>query len=148
MMRPLAMGPIMDTLTSEQRSERMGRVRSKDTKPELEVRRLVYSLGYRYRLHSSKLPGHPDLVFRKRRKVIFVHGCFWHRHDDCPRCRMPKSRLRFWKPKLNANRKRDLANQEKLAELGWDFMIVWECELGDTDELASRIHGFLGDARR
>jgi len=138
----------MDTLTQEQRSERMRRVRSKDTKPELEVRRLVHSLGYRYRLHSGDLPGHPDLVFGTRRKVIFVHGCFWHRHEGCPRCRMPKSRVRFWKPKLNANRKRDIANQDKLAEMGWDFMIVWECELGNTDVLASAIHAFLGDTSR
>ena len=114
----------MDTLTPEQRSERMGRVRNKDTKPELEVRRLVHSLGYRYRLHSGKLPGRPDLVFVSRRKVIFVHGCFWHRQQGCPQCRLPKSRLRFWKPKLIASRERDEANQEKLNLLGWDFLIV------------------------
>jgi DNA mismatch endonuclease (patch repair protein) len=138
----------MDTLTPEQRSERMSRVRNKDTKPELKLRRLIFSLGYRYRLHAAKLPGHPDLVFRSRRKVIFVHGCFWHRHEGCPLCRMPKSRLKFWKPKLNANRERDLANQAKLAAMGWDFMVVWECELRHTDELTSRIRVFLGDARR
>jgi len=138
----------MDTLTPEQRSERMSRVRNKDTKPELEVRRLVHSLGYRYRLHSGKLPGHPDLVFGTRRKVIFVHGCFWHRHEGCPQCRTPKSRLLFWKPKLNANRERDFANQEKLTEMGWEFLIVWECELGDMDELSLRIAAFLGDDRR
>jgi len=138
----------MDTLTPEQRSERMSRVRTKDTKPELRVRRLVHSLGYRYRLHCGRLPGHPDLVFGTRQKVIFVHGCFWHRHRGCPKCRMPKSRLRFWRPKLNANRERDIANQNKLAQLGWDYMIVWECELRGTDELASRIHSFLGDTRR
>jgi DNA mismatch endonuclease (patch repair protein) len=137
----------MDTLTPEQRSERMSRVRNKDTKPEMRVRRLVHALGYRYRLHAGRLPGRPDLVFKSRRKVIFVHGCFWHRHEGCPLCRMPKSRLRFWKPKLNANRKRDLANQDKLVKLGWDYMIVWECELRDTDELASRIQSFLGDTR-
>jgi DNA mismatch endonuclease (patch repair protein) len=138
----------MDTLTPEQRSERMSRVRNKDTKPEMRVRRLAHALGYRYRLHAGRLPGRPDLVFKSRGKVIFVHGCFWHRHEGCPLCRMPKSRLRFWKPKLNANRERDHANQEKLTELGWDYLIVWECELGDTDELASRIHAFLGDTRR
>lgn len=138
----------MDTLTPEQRSERMSRVRSKDTKPELKVRRLVHSLGYRYRLHATRLPGCPDLVFGTRRKAIFVHGCFWHRHDDCPLCRMPKSRLRFWKAKLNANRQRDLANQAKLTEMGWELMILWECEVGNTDELASRIHAFLGEPRR
>ena len=138
----------MDTLTREQRSERMSRVRNKDTKPELALRRLVHALGYRYRLHASNLPGHPDLVFAIRRKVIFMHGCFWHRHEGCPQSRMPKSRVRFWKTKLNANRERDQANQGKLNELGWDYMIVWECEIGDTDVLASRIHAFLGESRR
>ena len=101
----------MDTLTPEQRSERMSRVRNKDTKPEMRVRRLVHSLGYRYRLHASHLPGRPDLVFKSRSKVIFVHGCFWHRHEGCPLCRMPKSRLRFWKQKLNANSQSELNNQ-------------------------------------
>lgn len=138
----------MDTMTPEQRSERMSRVRSKDTKPELEVRRLVHSLGYRYRLHGNDLPGHPDLVFRKYRKVIFVHGCFWHRHAGCPRCRMPKSRLRFWKSKLNANKKRDLANQDELKKMGWHFMIVWECELAHKNDLASAINAFLGEGHR
>lgn len=137
----------MDTLTPQQRSERMGRVRNKDTKPEMCVRRLVYALGYRYRLHASELPGRPDLVFKSRHKVIFVHGCFWHRHEGCSLCRMPKSRLRFWKPKLTANRRRDLVNQDKLANLGWDFMIAWECELRDMDALALRIKSFLGDCR-
>ena len=138
----------MDTLTPEQRSERMSRVRNKDTKPELTLRHLVHSLGYRYRLHSGKLPGRPDLVFGPLRKVIFVHGCFWHRHEGCSKCRMPKSRLRFWKPKLDANRMRDIANQHTLTAMGWAFMIVWECELRDKDELASRIHAFLGENRR
>ncbi len=109
----------MDTLSPAQRSERMSRVKSRDTKPELAVRRLVHSMGYRYRLHG-KLPGRPDLVFAARRKVIFVHGCFWHRHSGCPNCRLPKSRLAFWKPKLEANKKRDRKNQQSLRRLGWD----------------------------
>lgn len=134
----------MDTLTREQRSETMSRVRNKDTKPEMRVRRLVHSLGFRYRLHAAQLPGRPDLVFKSRRKVIFVHGCFWHRHEGCPLCRMPKSRLRFWRPKLKANRERDLENQKKLSEMGWDFLIVWECELREPDALTSRIKTFLG----
>jgi DNA mismatch endonuclease, patch repair protein len=86
-------------------------------------------------------------MFAARRKVIFVHGCFWHRHEGCGRSRMPKSRLRFWKPKLLANRKRDQANQEKLNELGWDFLVVWDCEMGNRDVLASRIRDFLGESR-
>jgi DNA mismatch endonuclease (patch repair protein) len=134
----------MDTLTPHQRSELMSRVRNKDTSPELRVRRLVHSLGYRYRLYTSQLPGRPDLVFRSRRKVIFVHGCFWHRHEGCALCRTPKSRLRFWKPKLRGNQERDLRNQRKLEEMGWDYMIVWECESRDVSTLVKRIRFFLG----
>ena len=134
----------MDTLTPKERSERMGRVRAKDTKPEMLVRRLVHSLGYRYRLHNRSLPGQPDLVFAKKRKVIFVHGCFWHRHDEtCPLTRMPKSRLDFWEPKFEGNKLRDTVNQAKLLEMGWNFLIVWECQLRDLDDLANRVQSFL-----
>lgn len=133
----------MDTLTPEQRSKRMARVRGKDTKPEMRVRRLVHGLGYRYRLHRSDLPGKPDLVFPSRRKVIFVHGCFWHRHPNCALARMPKSRQDFWQPKLDANRERDLANQERLRERGWDVLVVWECMLANTAALKARVSAFL-----
>jgi DNA mismatch endonuclease, patch repair protein len=136
----------MDTLTPEQRSERMRRVRGKDTKPEMRVRRLVHAMGYRYRLHSRKLPGCPDLVFATRRKVIFVHGCFWHRHDHCRNDRPPKSRRDFWMPKLESNRKRDLANEGQLLSLGWDVLTVWECETNRSDSLAKRIASFLEEA--
>lgn len=118
----------MDTLTRAQRSERMSRVRPKDTKPEWVVRRLLHRLGYRYRLHVRGLPGQPDLVFPSRKKVIFVHGCFWHRHPRCKNTRLPKSRLDFWKPKLEGNRKRDLKHQRQLRRLGWKFLVIWECE--------------------
>src|SRR6266699_3209467 len=104
----------MDTLTPVERSERMSRVRAKDTAPEITVRRAVHGLGYRYRLHARDLPGHPDLVFRKRHKVIFIHGCFWHRHENCKLSRLPKSRLEFWRPKLESNRQRDSRNQALL----------------------------------
>ncbi|MCW5867481.1 MAG: DNA mismatch endonuclease Vsr [Candidatus Eremiobacteraeota bacterium] len=107
----------------------MGAVRSKDTKPEMRCRRLIHSLGYRYRLHGRNLPGCPDLVFSSRKKVIFVHGCYWHRHEGCSRCRLPKSRLEFWKPKLDGNRERDLKAQAELAALGWKFLVIWECQL-------------------
>jgi len=137
----------MDTLTPDQRSERMGRIRSKDTKPELRVRRLVHSLGYRYRLHRSDLPGKPDLVFPSRQKVVFVHGCFWHRHAGCPNTRLPKSNLDFWKPKLEANRKRDIKHKRQLTRLGWQYLVIWECEVRDMEALAARIVGFLEEQR-
>jgi DNA mismatch endonuclease (patch repair protein) len=136
---------MADTLTPEERSRRMARVRSKDTKPEMTVRRLVHSLGYRYRLHDRALPGRPDLVFKGRRKVIFIHGCFWHRHGQgCALARMPKSRVEFWGEKLARNEERDRRSLEGLANLGWDYLIVWECQLKDRDALARRIRDFLG----
>jgi DNA mismatch endonuclease, patch repair protein len=123
----------------------MSLVRAKDTKPELTVRRLVHSLGYRYRLHDRSLPGHPDMVFTRRRKLIFVHGCFWHRHGvRCPLTRMPKTKLDFWRPKFEENRRRDRANQAKLRRLGWDYLIVWECQLSDMELLSKRVRKFLG----
>lgn len=136
----------MDTLDPDQRSERMSRVRSADTKPEMIVRRLVHGMGYRYRLHSKELPGKPDLVFGPRNKVIFVHGCFWHRHGkSCPLTRMPKSRLDFWEQKLEGNRKRDRRNQRALKRIGWDYLIIWECQLRDLDKVARKVREFLGD---
>lgn len=136
---------MRDTLTKQERSERMSRVRSKDTKPELVVRRLVHGLGYRYRLHVAELPGHPDMVFPKRGKIIFVHGCFWHRHGTCPYTRWPKSRLNFWKPKLEKNRRRDRLIQRKLKDLGWKVFTVWECQLRDRIALTTRVRRFLED---
>ncbi len=134
---------MIDSVTPEKRSEIMGRVRSKNTRPEMIVRRLVHGMGYRYRLHSKKLPGHPDLVFARRKAVIFVHGCFWHRHDCPSGQRTPKSRLDFWLPKLKANKRRDLENQEKLIGLGWRVLVIWECEVKDSGALSSRIKNFL-----
>lgn len=123
----------------------MGLVRSRDTKPELMVRRLTHALGYRYRLHRRDLPGKPDLVFARRRKVIFVHGCFWHRHPDaaCKLARLPKSRRDFWLPKLEGNRARDERINEALTEMGWDVLEIWECETADAEALANKIKGFL-----
>ncbi|WP_084569473.1 very short patch repair endonuclease [Mesorhizobium sp. LNHC229A00] len=136
---------VADTLTKEQRSERMGRIGGKDTGPEMIVRRLVHAMGYRCRLHDPGLPGKPDLVFRSRHKVIFVHGCFWHRHDDsaCKLARLPKSRSEFWLPKLEANAARDRRNQEGLRALGWDILVIWECELKDRAFLKSTIGSFF-----
>src|SRR4051794_27886636 len=104
----------IDILSPEERSKRMSLVRSKDTKPELFVRRLVHSMGYRYRLHGQKLPGRPDMVFSRRKRVIFVHGCFWHLHEGCPNNRVPKSRSDYWLPKLEGNKRRDERNQDQL----------------------------------
>jgi len=135
----------VDTLTPKQRSERMSRVRGANTKPEMVVRRLVHSMGYRYRLHKTTIPGKPDLAFASRRKVIFVHGCFWHRHDarGCKLARLPKSRLDFWLPKLDANVARDAKIRARLGDLGWSVLTVWECELRDADSLKKTIRGFL-----
>ena len=136
----------MDILTPEQRSERMSRVHGRDTKPEMLVRRLAHGMGYRYRLHRRDLPGSPDLVFPSRQKVIFVHVCFWHRHldPDGKLARLPKSKLDFWGPKLETNRERDERNLALLAELGWDVLIIWECQTKNREELKARIGEFLG----
>jgi DNA mismatch endonuclease, patch repair protein len=135
----------MDTLDPKQRSERMSRIRGKDTAAEMTVRRLVHGMGYRYRLHRRELPGSPDLVFITRRKAIFVHGCFWHRHPDsaCKLARLPKSRLDFWGPKLARNRQRDLEKQEELRAAGWDFIVLWECQINNVASLKETIQAFL-----
>ncbi|WP_295946518.1 very short patch repair endonuclease [uncultured Xanthomonas sp.] len=133
----------MDQLDKAQRSAQMARVRAKDTRPEWAVRRLTHGLGYRYRLHYGGLPGRPDLVFPGRGAIIFVHGCFWHRHPGCAFARLPKSRLDFWEPKLSANRRRDQRNERALRALGWRVMIVWECQIANKERLAARIRRFL-----
>ena len=133
----------MDNLTPSERSEIMARVRSRNTRPELFVRCLIFALGYRYRLHAQELPGQPDIVFRKRRKVIFVHGCFWHRHKGCALARLPKSRADFWIPKLEGNKKRDEKNRRELVRQGWNVMVIWECQITKPDRLAARVRRFL-----
>jgi len=135
---------MADSLSPSERSVRMGKVRSKNTAPEMAVRQLLHRLGFRYRLHDTQLPGRPDIVFASRQKVVFVHGCFWHRHPDpaCPLARMPKSRLDFWRPKLEANRARDLRNQSELDALGWRHIIVWECELRHTEQYKNKLLAF------
>lgn len=133
----------MDNLSPEARSIQMSLVRSKDTKPEKLVRKIVFSLGYRYRLHSKDLPGKPDLVFTKKRKVIFVHGCFWHRHANCKLATTPATRQDYWLPKFQRTIGRDLETQKALREQGWEFLIIWECELKKPDELLRTIQSFL-----
>jgi DNA mismatch endonuclease (patch repair protein) len=133
---------MVDTLSTAERSEIMSRVRSKDTRPEMMVRRLVHKAGFRYRLHVSNLPGRPDLVFPKRKKVIFIHGCFWHSHAGCQHARVPKSRTSFWTAKFAANKTRDERNYYALTEAGWKVLVLWECELRDPD-LLEKIKDFL-----
>ena len=138
---------MADTLTPQERSERMARIRGKDSVAEMRLRRLIHGMGYRYRLHVKKLPGTPDLVFARRKSVIFMHGCFWHRHQDCRLARMPKSRTTFWHEKLEANRRRDMENIRRLEDLGWRVLVIWECWLQGTDlnEVSAKVKKFLCD---
>ena len=138
---------MKDPLTPQERSKRMSLVRSKDTKPELRVRRLVHSLGYRYRLQARDLSGRPDLVLRSRRKVIFVHGCFWHQHNCQMGNRIPKTRVSFWREKLKGNEKRDAAIMRQLRNDGWAVLVIWECQTKPSrmHSLTSRIIAFLGN---
>jgi DNA mismatch endonuclease, patch repair protein len=135
----------MDTLTRAERSLRMAKVRDRDTKPELTIRRLVHADGYRYRLHVRTLPGCPDLVFASRRKVIFVHGCYWHRHPKCKLARLPKSKLDFWLPKLEGNHRRDIRSARLLRRAGWSVLTIWECELASVDAVRAKYREFLGE---
>lgn len=123
----------------------MSRVKGWNTKPEMVVRRLLHAMGFRYRLHAKDLPGKPDIVHRGRKLAIFVNGCFWHRHPDpdCRLARLPKSRLDFWLPKLDANRRRDLENVERLEAMGWRVLLVWECELRDREQLGNTLRRFI-----
>jgi DNA mismatch endonuclease (patch repair protein) len=124
------------------RSAQMSLVRSRDTKPEMRVRKALHAAGLRYRLHVRRLPGVPDMVFPSRRVALFVHGCFWHRHSGCSAARLPKSRVEFWESKLTGNASRDIRNQAELEALGWGVLVVWECETRDPDllnRLAARI---------
>ena len=125
------------------RSALMRKVRGRNTRPEMIVRRILHHEGYRYRLHAGDLPGRPDIVFRRRRKAIFVHGCFWHRHEGCKRTTTPKTRREFWEDKFTANRKRDADAVAALERAGWEVAIVWECETEDADRLLSRLIPFL-----
>ena len=118
---------------SEQRSRNMSAIKSKNTKPEIKVRKVLHSMGYRFRLHRKDLPGSPDIVLPKYKTVIFVHGCFWHRHKNCMYASTPKTRQEFWEAKFRENINRDKLNQENLSSKGWKIIIVWECEIKDKD---------------
>jgi DNA mismatch endonuclease, patch repair protein len=134
----------VDNLTAEQRKKTMTRVKSKDTKPEMTIRRLVHAMGYRFRLHRSDLPGKPDLTFPKFRKVIFVHGCFWHGHSCKAGKNRPASNKSYWIPKLERNMQRDIENRKKLKELGWQSLVIWECQIKDIDKMQTVVRKFLG----
>ncbi|MFG0293458.1 MAG: very short patch repair endonuclease [Phycisphaerales bacterium JB050] len=139
-----------DVLTKEQRRRCMSAIKSSDTKPELAIRSLVHRMGFRFRLHRRDLPGTPDLVFPRLSKVIFVHGCFWHRHPGCRFATTPVSRREFWLDKFHANRQRDCRTQRDLQNLGWDILVIWECEIRDEkgiENIATIIRQFLNSTK-
>jgi DNA mismatch endonuclease (patch repair protein) len=135
---------MVDTLTPAHRSARMSGIRSKDTKPELVVRRLLHSMGYRYRLHPKDLPGKPDVAFRRHKKAIFVHGCFWHQHSGCSIAHIPKSRTEYWQTKLERNVARDAKHIAELEAADWSVLVIWECQTGPPDALRQQLALFLG----
>ena len=136
----------MDTISPARRSAVMARIKGRNTGPELAVRRLVHGMGYRFRLHRKDLPGRPDLVFSPRKKVIFVHGCYWHRHEGCRFAYSPKSNLEFWTTKFSSNVARDRRVEQELAQLGWKVLTIWECEIADAERLRGNLVEFLADA--
>lgn len=138
---------MTDKISKVRRSENMRQIRSKNMRPELQVRSIVHGMGYRYGLHAKDLPGKPDMVFRSRHKVIFVHGCFWHQHaaQRCPIKRTPKSNRRYWTQKLANNQRRDARNQRKLRADGWGCLTIWECQLQNPDSVRRRVRRFLDE---
>ena len=135
---------MADKLSAKRRSWNMSRIRSRDTKPEFAVRRALSALGYTFRLHRANLPGKPDIVLPKYRIAIFVHGCFWHQHRGCIDCSDPKTRARYWRPKLSANVQRDRKYSSRLKRLGWKSVVIWECQTQKTDRLLHRLNRKLG----
>ena len=133
----------MDVFTKEKRSRIMSKVKGKDTKPERLVRSLLHGMGYRFRLHRRNLPGNPDIVLPKHRKVIFVHGCFWHGHEECSRSKRPASNQKFWDEKLNKNIQRDKNNILTLRNMDWTPLIIWTCEVKDIVSLKLKLQNFL-----
>jgi DNA mismatch endonuclease (patch repair protein) len=135
---------MVDRLTPAERSAHMARIRRSNTQPELFVRRLLHRLGYRFRIQQRGVPGRPDIAFPGRRKVIYVHGCFWHAHENCSVSRIPKSRTEFWQAKFAANRERDRRLEALARQAGWSCLVVWECELKDEEGLTNRLKTHLG----
>jgi DNA mismatch endonuclease (patch repair protein) len=137
----------MDNLTKEQRSYTMSRIKSKNTTPEIVFRKLLHKAGFRYRLHGKNLPGKPDLVLKKYKTAVFIHGCFWHKHQNCPRRNMtPQDNAAYWLAKQNRNAERDMLNAAKLESMGWRVFTVWECELKKPEEPLERFKRFVGIA--
>ncbi|OEO31092.1 very short patch repair endonuclease [Devosia insulae DS-56] len=135
----------MDRISRQRRSWNMARIPSKGSRPEMRVRRLLYSMGFRYRLHRMDLPGRPDIVFATKRKIVQVHGCYWHGHG-CARDHKPTSSEAYWSEKIAKNRTRDERSMKLLSELGWDVLVVWECEIDRIDQLRLRLRDFLSQA--
>ena len=125
----------MDTISKEHRSWNMSRIRSKDTKSEIKVRSVLHRMGYRFRLHVKTLPGKPDIVLPKYKTVVFVHGCFWHRHPKCTYAYTPKSRIEFWNKKFSDNVARFRTVKKELGKLGWKTVVIWECEVADAEKI-------------
>lgn len=136
---------MADRLSSQRRSWNMSRIKSRDTTPELAVRKVLYGMGYRYRLHSAAVPGKPDIVLKRFRAAIFVHGCFWHRHPGCKFVYSPKSRVEFWTKKFDANVRRDETVRKQLSDLGWKSLTIWECETKSSETIEHLLRGFLGE---
>ena len=136
---------MTDQLSSQKRSWNMSRIKSRDTAPELAVRKILYRMGYRYRLHSPTVPGKPDIILKRFRVAIFVHGCFWHRHPGCRFSYTPKSRVEFWAKKFEANTRRDEEVKKQLSDMGWKYLTIWECETKSSETIEHLLRGFLGE---
>jgi len=136
---------MIDVFSSEKRSQIMSRIRGYDTKPELTVRSIIHRMGFRFRVHQDKLPGDPDIVLAKHKRVIFVHGCFWHGHKKCPRSKRPTSNRDFWQSKLDKNMERDSRQQNELNKMGWKYLIIWQCEVNTPNRLQQKIRRFLAN---
>ncbi|MEA3364021.1 MAG: very short patch repair endonuclease [Candidatus Hydrogenedentes bacterium] len=139
------MTEMTDLFSKTKRSWIMSRVKNRDTKPEIVVRSLVHRLGYRFRIHRRDLPGNPDIVLPKHKKLIFVHGCFWHGHKGCPRSKRPTTNSDFWSRKLDANIERDKKLRRKLRRMGWKVLVVWECETREPHKVLKKLEKFLDD---
>jgi DNA mismatch endonuclease (patch repair protein) len=134
---------MADTFTKAKRSDIMSRIGGKDTAPELLVRRLLHALGYRFRLHRDGLPGKPDIVLPRHRKIVLIHGCFWHGHPRCPRAALPTTNAEFWQKKIGGNKIRDRRVRRELRGLGWNVLVLWQCQLKDVEKLMRRLQTFL-----